>query len=46
MVLHGRDQMNFQELQNQVFGVHMVLVYKSLSKVPMEIAGSFQQLQL
>lgn len=46
MVLYGRDQMNFQELQNQVFGVPMVLVSKSLNKAPMEIAGSYQQLQL
>jgi len=46
MVLYGRDQMNFQELQNQVFGVPMVLVSKPLNKAPMEIAGSYQQLQL
>jgi len=46
VVLYGRDQMNFQELQNQVFGVPMVLVSKPLNKAPMEIAGSYQQLQL
>ena len=46
MVLYGRDQMNFQELHIQIFGEPMVLVYKSLNKVQMEIAGFFQQLQL
>jgi len=40
----GKDQVNFQELQNHLFGVKMESLQKFPSKVLLEIAGSFHLL--
>jgi len=46
MVLSGKDQMNFQDHQIQLFGVKMEFLQKLLNKEVSEIAGSFLLLRL
>jgi len=46
MALSGKDQMNFQDHQIQLFGVKMEFLQKLLNKEVSEIAGSFLLLRL